>query len=525
MLPETGNNCPKLSKAGSAGQSSQTIDYAPAVWDMPSWLTNFLKVISDVEVEKIQTYPRAINLWFRMPPKAVLSRVYLPVGKFETQGVQGIVRLQIPLEGQGDIEIRGGARYLSELERRRAAGVHWKGLSILDTEFTGDVYAFGRFGLRNYELQSAAIGGGGEIEVSKEWRKSWLVVLTFFGVPPYVTDALAELPYVGDFIANRAFVYWELSIRGGADFGYQLKPHRRFDHLDFTFGGSTGFGARFDIEIVELKGYGAGGVDFTMLCVRNTAEDELTANLFCDATGNLRAGVEAKALWWRRKYEWVWEGHWPADTSTSSKDAKQHGPVADSGWHILGYGYEKPYAVFHKPLPGKTTPFSPQTFGVSPIGLAAITASEVLVSNVYTYTEPSLALNPANDHALLLWVHDDTNKSLGQNFDLVYAYWDGSAWSTPTHVTDDTYPDGAPQVAWDSTGKGLAVWERLNDPALPITATLDTTTTQKIEIAWAQYDPASGTWSVPAWLTTNIALDHKPVLARNSGGQTLAVWR
>ncbi len=326
---------------------------------------------------------------------------------------------------------------------------------------------------------------------------------------------LAEGLGIERFLQRYGYVYVDGKLKLVGEGSIVFEPDVHLEWL--RGGGSVGIegGIRIYVKPVEFHAYlGADG----------EAEFATDPSLHISKLALIgKAGVEFIVFWFKTTAEGKVELVYPQPGALAYTMSTLD--VAHSPWHLLGHGYRKSYAVFHKPLPGKMTPFSSQALGVITEGLATITAGEVLVSNVYTYTEPSLALNPANDNALLLWVHDDVNKPLGQNFDLAYSYWDGNTWSTPGRVTDDTYLDGDSQVAWDSSGHGLAVWERLNDPALPITATLDTTTTKKIEIAWAQYDPTSDIWSDLAWLTTNNALDYKPSLARNSAGGVLTVWR
>ena len=199
--------------------------------------------------------------------------------------------------------------------------------------------------------------------------------------------------------------------------------------------------------------------------------------------------------------------------------------AAQPAWQLIGHTPAKDYADFRS-SPDKRQAFARDLDAIgAAAGLSATTAiTSVLVSNVYTYTEPFLAVNPATDDALLLWVHDDLAKPVGQAQEIEFSRWDGSAWSTPAGVTNDNKLDGAPQVAWTGDGKGLAVWQRLND-TLPITATFDITTAKKIEIATATYDPVAGTWSPVALLTDNSALDMTPQLARNAAGNVLAAWR
>ncbi|MEM4217166.1 MAG: CARDB domain-containing protein [Candidatus Methanomethylicaceae archaeon] len=525
-----GTNTLQITAYNADGDESEPLVRAPLLWTAPDWLMGLLGLIEDEEIRLGHLDERPINveIWLYIPPKKLLSRSSIPgAGEIGLSGIQAYGKMELPFDTAEEIRLKAGARYLNERERRRAAGRERLGLSIFGTELSVGAYALGtgRF-QSDGTLHFDAVGGGVQAEIAREWRKSaWVLVTTVLGAPPQVSNFLNAIPYVGKFMQRVAYGYLRAEGRLEGQFEYQIDPTRHFRNLTVIVEPAIEVGGQFDTRAIRLRIYGGGSLEATLLCYSNVGEDALGGrNLFCQGVLNGRAGLFAQAFWFSRDFSWEWRHVLWGEERVQLTSANIP-ETASNSWHLLGHGYHEPYAVFHKPLPGKTTPFSTQTLGVTPTGLATITASEVLVSNVYTYTEPSLALNPAKDNALLLWVHDDVDKPLGQNFDLAYSSWNGNTWSTPARVTDDIYLDGAPKVAWDSTGKGLAIWERLNDPALPITATLDTTTTQKIEIAWAQYDPVSDTWNAPAWLTINAALDHKPVLARNSGGQILAVWR
>jgi len=127
---------------------------------------------------------------------------------------------------------------------------------------------------------------------------------------------------------------------------------------------------------------------------------------------------------------------------------------------------------------------------------AQTTMTTVIESNVLTYTTPSLAVDPGTGDALLAWNYEDPAQPLGQGFHILFNRWSAasSTWSAPAPVISDTMINENPQVAWTSGGKAVAVWERV-PTTMPVTATLDTTTTNQLEIATSTYDAASNTWS------------------------------
>ena len=149
--------------------------------------------------------------------------------------------------------------------------------------------------------------------------------------------------------------------------------------------------------------------------------------------------------------------------------------------------------------------------------------SSSLVSDVYTYTIPSLAVNRANNHALHVWTYDDPAKALGGSHEIVYSLWNGTAWSGPKPITNDSLLDEAAQVAWTSDGKALALWHRFAQPqdaSLPVAPAA----ARQVELAYAIYDSQTDTWTEPALLTDNAALDMAGVLAHNASGQLMATW-
>ena len=167
--------------------------------------------------------------------------------------------------------------------------------------------------------------------------------------------------------------------------------------------------------------------------------------------------------------------------------------------------------------------------GASPFTRAATsTASSVLESNTYTYTVPSLAVDPATGKSLLLWVHDNPSKPSGGSTEIYASRFDGSSFGAPISITNDNLPDDAPQVSWTHDGGAVGVWTRETEAA-PITPTWDITAANGIQIATSSYsntaNGGAGAWSPVSLLTTNPALHTTPQLARNGNGQVLAAWR
>ncbi len=547
---QSGLNTLSILAYNASGEASQMEAYAPVVWDMSDWLVDLLsdahaaaqvgtqqpesRAEEDpdkfgVEFE-VARNPWAVDIWFKIPPKDLLSRVHVPVGKFETKGVQAYARLRIPLEGADAAELRAGAKYLSEFERRRAAGYSHKGLSILGTEFSGDLYLFGKAQFDMFVLTPEAVGGGAKIEVSKSWERSWLALLYLIGIPD-PTPALKAVPVVGEKVANFvsriAMGWFKIKGRAGADLVYLLHPERRFDTLDLTLGTGSELGLKADIKVAEVRGNYGADLDATLLCLRNALEEGLDANLLCDGL-TLKGGgaMEVKALGFKvpvLEFPSLEETWFEPSLALSTVSPSQSAAVGT--WRLIEHIESPHYAKFEAAVlrPQAFSPSMPSRLAAPSLALRS-TVTSLLVSSVYTYSEPALTVDPSSDEALLVWVHDDVARPVGQSHEIYFSRWDGDAWTVPEGVTDDTFLDGAPQVAYARDGGAVAVWERVN-ATLPVSATLDVTTTQKLEIVMSVYDPTLGVWSAAVHLTNNTVLDAKPHLVANTNGDLLAVWR
>lgn len=148
--------------------------------------------------------------------------------------------------------------------------------------------------------------------------------------------------------------------------------------------------------------------------------------------------------------------------------------------------------------------------------------TSTLATDVYTATRVSLAVNPANGQALLLWTHDDLDKPLGSSHEIYYSRWTGSQWQPAAPLTENLLLDEAPQVAWTGEGQAVAVWHQLT-AAQPITGPLPGAAAQ-IELLTAVYNPQTNRWSTPQPLTANERFEAAGRLARNHAGQLMLPW-
>ncbi len=158
---------------------------------------------------------------------------------------------------------------------------------------------------------------------------------------------------------------------------------------------------------------------------------------------------------------------------------------------------------------------------ILPPSVAPLQADVTLVANVFPSGEPAMA--GRGEELMLLYVGDNGAANTLQCTDIRWTRWDGTAWSVPASILADTRAEFAPQVAFDGNGDAIAVWERVADPDFD-QENLDAMAA-RMEIAWARWDHATGTWTAPQNLTANAVLDHAPLLCGPlADGGVMAVW-
>ncbi len=104
----------------------------------------------------------------------------------------------------------------------------------------------------------------------------------------------------------------------------------------------------------------------------------------------------------------------------------------------------------------------------------------------------ALAAGP-DGRALLVWLRDgDAQIETRGDWEVYFSQWNGAAWSVPAPVTSDPGAEAAqPAVAYDSTGRALAVWSHDADA--------DLLTAEDRHLAYATWDGAA--WSAPTVLS------------------------
>jgi len=515
-----GRNTLRVVAYNGAGQASDPQNFAPWSTLMSVWMVGLsqaglasLPVLASGDLSGRANY----EMGFHLPPyKFDIAAPGFGVPDGETElGFDFTGKLSIPLF------------CLGPYEASLSAGFE-KGFKFLGTKLEATITGSLRsdpIGLCVWELPRGSVEF--EVEATRNiYRKPVLVMVAYFNaaVGLFVEQTIVIL-HIEELVSK---VLGEFYIDGKAHIGLDADvafadspPYFQFSNLGVAGGIGIEGGYRYELPVVEIKVW--AGADGSVKFIRmGPINWPITENWTFDSiTLKGEVGARFRAGWFEREAKG--EIEWKYPPTALAIDAVLH-DVATSDWHLIRHIADKEYAIF-RARPGMHQAFAPTTAGLQPPDIAAqTTVTSLLVSNVYTYPEPSLAVNPSNDNALLLWVHDVVTKPVGQSHEIAFSRWNGSSWSVPASVTNDNLLDGAPRVAWAGNGNGVAVWQRLND-TLPITATWDVTTAKKIEIATSVYSPTTGAWSPVSLLTSNTALDMKPQLARNNAGILLAVWR
>ena len=159
--------------------------------------------------------------------------------------------------------------------------------------------------------------------------------------------------------------------------------------------------------------------------------------------------------------------------------------------------------------------------GQPPAGSEASQADLTIAENTFPNSQPALA--GRTNELMLLYVSDPGTAPDLQRTDIKWTRWDGTNWSEPKPILQDTRAEFGPQVEFDGNGDAIAVWERVADTNF---TQLDLTAlAAQMEIVWSRWDRAAGSWTEPAGLTANTLLDHAPLLCGPmADGSVLAAW-
>ncbi len=395
--------------------------------------------------------------------------------------------------------------------------------------------------------------GSGSINAKLELGRVGLPDL--FG--PGLSTFLGKFPMVSDVVKTvTVLIYVTPGIAG--EVIYELQPQFAFKSAELT--GKIGVEASYepDLEVAKMRLYLGGepsatfqlpppllkqmrfkayaGVEFEIWLLKlgpyenvfvdkAIPEGESVATVLLSADGSAIfrciSGVNASA-WHQLRRDYLAEG---PEFFVAKGDSGRETVSAFAGAGALD-AFRKIGSVPLRGAVGRGVSQVAAIDGIVPLNVqppaaAPLQADMTLLANVFPNGEPALA--GRSEELMLLYVGDNGVTNTLQCTDIRWMRWNGTAWSVPASILADTRAEFAPQVAYDGNGDAIAMWERVADTnfdQVDLTAMA-----ARMEIAWARWDHATGTWTVPQNLTINAVLDHAPLLCGPlDDGSVQAVW-
>jgi len=130
-------------------------------------------------------------------------------------------------------------------------------------------------------------------------------------------------------------------------------------------------------------------------------------------------------------------------------------------------------------------------------GTGEPTSQIPILTGIGRDSKPVAALAP-NGTAMLLWVQERSNLPAVQSTEIYYSYYNGSTFSTPAAITNDTHADFNPIVAYHNSGKWVAAWTHVRDPNLQISGDPQADAkiqSQQLSPMFSIFNPNNSSWS------------------------------
>ncbi|MCP4536716.1 MAG: hypothetical protein GY832_06175 [Chloroflexi bacterium] len=379
----------------------------------------------------------------------------------------------------------------------------------------GQLVGEGNLQFSSYDLVLTGGSLNSDMEGTIKLKESVLVAL-----PPIA--AAAHTPIIGG-ILKTVYVEGKVQIGINAGFGFESSS----DGSDLEWVGVEGGG---DLKVTIVLGIDPGDLGIVDASIYGGGQGGMqfqappNPSYLKEISGGFFVGAKLEALGFEIGTEKTWEYSYEpqatrmagSNTLTIATPMLIARPiiVSETEWRIEQPDYgDIPYAQFV----GNRSVRAPH----APLEILSLTETP-LITNLYPQANPALVLHGSD--AVLVWAHDDTTLPDSQSKEILSTWWNGISWATPISITDNTMSEFNPQIALAGSDQALAVWERINDPALPMTATFDLTITRKVELAYAAFDLNTHTWTLPNLLTSNSGLDHRPHLSAGQDDTSMVTW-
>ena len=357
-----------------------------------------------------------------------------------------------------------------------------------------------------------SLGGGGDIEYVPGEGLVWTGASLNLGLSGKISKEIGVVEVIPPLsgLNNIPGIKWfnkKAKVKGeispGIDFGLNLINKDNeivFDSFEGT--SKIGIKVALPIEIVRnIKAslYGGGEASLTMQ--------------FPKDPGYLKA-IEALL------YAGLKINLWLFDENVTARHVWTYPETADA----LSSGRQtKGTSAFH-PVQPEFLRYGEYNRIVSPAGarmpmsMESGTSEAMVIENVYKYSEPAIVEH--NGDLTIAYVYYDPDDPILQNTEIFTTTYDGVSFSMPTAIMDDTRAEFNPQLAVDSSGNIVAVWERVK--ATDFNSTEISDMAAQMEIVYSV--SRSGNWSEPVALTNNGYLDHQPLLLQAGNGSLMLIW-
>lgn len=148
-------------------------------------------------------------------------------------------------------------------------------------------------------------------------------------------------------------------------------------------------------------------------------------------------------------------------------------------------------------------------------------ADTTLVMNGFPESDPVIA--ERNGKIAIAYVHFDSSDTALQGNEIAFTYYNGYYYTEAAVIADDTRSEFAPDIAFDSNGNVVAVWERIKSADFAGSELDDVP--PELEIVYAVYTPGNSKWSAPTALTDDAQMDFSPKLCRAPNGAVTLFWQ
>jgi len=162
--------------------------------------------------------------------------------------------------------------------------------------------------------------------------------------------------------------------------------------------------------------------------------------------------------------------------------------------------------------------FSKKEWAELPPGTDISYGNNTIVNDPYREESPYIA-SDSNGNTMAVWVY---NMSLYAT-NVYYSIWNGTAWSEPKAITDNSYYKMQPVLTFDSNNNAILVWTQVNK-SFSSSSTMNDylASTSKFELYYSKWNGSK--WTTPTPITNDNATDYGPAIAADRFGHVMVVW-